>query len=51
MPGLYAEDEYDLAGYSTGIVEKSRMLDNRDMAEGDVLIGLASSGCHSTASP
>ena len=45
MPGLYAEDEYDLAGYSTGIVEKSRMLDNRDMAEGDVLIGLASSGC------
>ena len=47
MPGLYAEDEYDLAGYSTGIVEKSRMLDNRDMAEGDVLIGLASSGCHS----
>ena len=46
-PGLYAEDEYDLAGYSTGIVEKSRMLDNRDMAEGDVLIGLASSGCHS----
>ena len=47
MPGLYAEDEYDLAGYSTGIVEKSRMLDNSDMAEGDVLIGLASSGCHS----
>ena len=47
MPGLYAEDEYDLAGYSTGIVEKSRMLDNRDMAEGDVLIGLTSSGCHS----
>ena len=47
MPGLYAEDEYDLAGYSTGIVEKSRMLDNRDMAEGDVLIGLASSGGHS----
>ena len=44
MPGLYAEDEYDLAGYSTGIVEKSRMLDNRDMAEGDVLIGLTSSG-------
>ena len=47
MPGLYPEDEYDLAGYSTGIVEKSRMLDNSDMAEGDVLIGLASSGCHS----
>ena len=47
MPVLYAEDEYDLAGYSTGIVEKSRMLDNSDMAEGDVLIGLASSGCHS----
>ena len=47
MPGLYAEDEYDLAGYSTGIVEKSRMLDNSGMTEGDVLIGLAASGCHS----
>ena len=47
MPGFYAADEYDLAGYSTGIVEKSRMLDNRDMAEGNVLIGLPSSGCHS----
>ena len=42
MPGLYAE-----AGYSTGIVEKSRMLDNSGMTEGDVLIGLAASGCHS----
>ena len=47
MPGIYPEDEYDLAGYSTGIVEKSKILDSSAMEVGDVLIGLASSGCHS----
>ena len=47
MPGIYPEDEYDLAGYSTGIVEKSKILDSSAMEAGDVLIGLASSGCHS----
>ena len=47
MPGLYGEDEYDLAGYSTGIVEKSKILDSSAMEQGDVLIGLTSSGCHS----
>ena len=47
MPGIYPENEYDLAGYSTGIVEKSKILDSDNMEKGDVLIGLASSGCHS----
>ena len=47
MPGIYPENEYDLAGYSTGIVEKSKILDSDSMEAGDVLIGLASSGCHS----
>ena len=47
MPGIYPEDEYDLAGYSTGIVEKSKILTSDNMASGDVLIGLTSSGCHS----
>ena len=47
MPGIYPENEYDLAGYSTGVVEKSKMLDSSAMEAGDVLIGLASSGCHS----
>lgn len=47
MPGFYKEDEYDLAGYSTGIVEKDKMLTGEALCAGDVLIGLASSGCHS----
>ena len=47
MPGIYPENEYDLAGYSTGIVEKSKILTSDSMEKGDVLIGLASSGCHS----
>ena len=51
MPGIYPENEYDLAGYSTGVVEKSKMLDSSAMEAGDVLIGLASSGCHSNGSP
>ena len=47
MPGFYPEDEYDLAGYATGIVDKPRILDNRTMAPGDVIIALPSSGVHS----
>lgn len=47
MPGFYPEDEYDLAGYSTGVVDKAKMIDNTTMAEGDVVIALPSSGVHS----
>ncbi len=47
MPGFYPEDEYDLAGYSTGLVDRKRIIDNRRMAEGDVILGLPSSGVHS----
>ena len=46
-PGLMPEDDYDLAGYSTGIVDKSKILDNTKVAEGDVIIALASTGVHS----
>ena len=47
MPGFYPEDEYDLAGYSTGIVDKPRIIDNKTMVPGDVVIALPSSGVHS----
>ena len=47
MPGFYPEDEYDLAGYSTGVVDKERIIDNKTMQEGDVIIALPSSGVHS----
>jgi phosphoribosylformylglycinamidine cyclo-ligase len=47
MPGFYPEDEYDLAGYATGIVDKAAIIDNKTMAEGDVIIALPSSGVHS----
>ncbi len=46
-PGLMPEDEYDLAGYSTGIVDKSKVIDNKAMQAGDVVIALPSSGVHS----
>ncbi len=46
-PGMMAEDEYDIAGYSTGIVDKSKILDNTKIKPGDAIIGLASSGVHS----
>ena len=47
MPGFYPEDEYDLAGFSVGIVDKSKVLDNKTIKEGDVIIALPSSGVHS----
>ena len=47
MPGFYPVDEYDLAGYSTGVVDKDRIIDNQTMREGDVIIALPSSGVHS----
>ena len=46
-PGLMPEDDYDLAGYCTGIVDKSKIIDNKTMEAGDVVIALASSGVHS----
>lgn len=46
-PGMMPEDEYDIAGYTTGVVDKSKILDNSKVKEGDVIIGLASTGVHS----
>ena len=47
MPGLYDADEYDLAGFTVGVVDKSKMITGEKIQPGDVLIGLASSGIHS----
>jgi len=47
MPGFYPEDEYDLAGFVVGIVDRDRIIDGKTIREGDRLIGLASSGIHS----
>ena len=47
MPGFYPEDEYDLAGFSVGVVDKSKILDNSTQKAGDVIIALPSSGVHS----
>ena len=47
MPGFYPVDEYDLAGFSVGIVEKARITDGKNAKAGDVLVGIASSGIHS----
>ena len=47
MPGFYPIDEYDLAGFSVGIVDKSKVLNNKSIKEGDVIIALPSSGVHS----
>ena len=46
-PGMMPEEEYDLAGFAVGIVDKKKILDNTKTAEGDVVIALASSGIHS----
>ena len=47
MPGFYPEDEYDLAGYCTGVVDRAKIIDNKKMRPGDVIIALPSSGVHS----
>ena len=47
MPGFYPVDEYDLAGFSVGVVDKKKILDNKTIKEGDAVIAIASSGVHS----
>jgi len=47
MPDFYPEDRYDLAGFAVGIVEKDRIIDGKNIREGDVIIGIPSSGIHS----
>lgn len=47
MPGMYGEDDYDLAGFVVGVAEKSQVITGEKISEGDILIGLASSGIHS----
>ncbi len=47
MPGMYGGGEYDIAGFTTGVVEKSRLIDGSKVKVGDVLVGIASSGVHS----
>ena len=47
MPGFYPENEYDLAGYSTGVVDRDRIIDQKTMRAGDVILALPSSGVHS----
>ena len=46
-PGMMPDDEYDIAGYCTGVVDKKKIIDNNTVAEGDAIIGLASTGVHS----
>ena len=47
MPGMYTDGEYDIAGFTVGVVEKSQLIDGSKVAVGDILIGIASSGVHS----
>jgi phosphoribosylformylglycinamidine cyclo-ligase len=47
MPGFYKEEEYDIAGFAVGIVDRAKIIDGSTIREGDVLVGLASSGVHS----
>ncbi len=47
MPGFYPEDEYDLAGFAVGVVDRKDLITGQEIASGDVLIGIASSGVHS----
>jgi len=47
MPGMYTEDEYDLAGFAVGIADKEKIVCGKDVKKGDVLIGISSSGVHS----
>ncbi|MEG0788644.1 MAG: phosphoribosylformylglycinamidine cyclo-ligase [Alistipes sp.] len=47
MPGMYSDGEYDIAGFTVGVVEKSQLIDGSKVKSGDVLVGVASSGVHS----
>ena len=47
MPGMYADGEYDIAGFTTGVVERSKLIDGTKVKAGDVLVGIPSSGVHS----
>ena len=47
MPGMYSDGEYDIAGFTVGAVEKSKLIDGSKVKAGDVLVGIASSGIHS----
>ena len=47
MPGMYQDGEYDIAGFTTGVVEKSKLIDGSKVKTGDVLVGIASTGVHS----
>ncbi len=47
MPGMYSDGEYDIAGFTVGVVERSKLIDGSKVAAGDVLVGIASSGVHS----
>ena len=47
MPSMYADGEYDLAGFAVGVVDKPKLIDGKSIVPGDVLVGLASSGLHS----
>ncbi len=47
MPGMYTDGEYDIAGFTCGVVEKSQLIDGSKVKVGDVLVGIASSGVHS----
>lgn len=47
MPGFYPEDEYDLAGFAVGVVDKNKIIDKENVKEGDIIIALPSSGFHS----
>ena len=47
MPGMYTDGEYDIAGFTTGVVEKSQLIDGSKVKVGDALVGIASSGVHS----
>lgn len=47
MPGMYKSDDYDLAGFAVGVVERTQILDKKNVVPGDIIIGLHASGCHS----
>ncbi|MDS1029012.1 phosphoribosylformylglycinamidine cyclo-ligase [Bacillota bacterium LX-D] len=47
MPGFYAQDDYDVAGFAVGIVDKGKVIDGKNIAPGDKIIGIASTGLHS----